>query len=557
LTLTGTVTTSGNLTLGGTLDLSSPPAIGGTAASAGSFTTLSASSTTTLSGGTANGVAYLNGSKVVTTGSALTFDGTNFASTGSLTGSTLKTTRASGAQPEIVLTQTSVASWSIYNPPSSTDLRFYNGSDLLTLNSSGNLGLGVTPSAWYVASANARTFQINNAGFYADTGNSVFLSSNYLFGTSGSETFIASGYANKFLINSGQFRWLTSTASGSAGGAATMTQAMTLDASGNLGIGSTTPSSTGIDTGVTRLFVVAPNSNTGAAATFVSDSVGRNTLFSNQSKTVIGALNVNDTAVSLGTNTAYPLVFATNGSERARIDSSGNFGVGTTSPRTKLDVSGNIYVAAGNQIQITGSAGSTGLQLIGNDASDSTIGTMSAQALVLRTNSTERARIDSSGNFLVGTTSTTNGSLINWYKASGTIETSLGGTTAAQNHIVFANPNGNVGSIQVAASLTTYNATSDYRLKNVIGAVSNSGERIDALEPIEYTWKVDGLRTRGFLAHKFQEVYPHSVNGEKDAVDEEGNPQYQTMQASTAEVIADLVAEIQSLRVRVAQLETN
>jgi hypothetical protein len=103
-----------------------------------------------------------------------------------------------------------------------------------TIDTSGNLGLGVTPSAWYVASANARTLQINNAGFYADTGNSVFLSSNYLFGTSGSETFIASGYANKFLINSGQFRWLTSTASGTAGGAATMTQAMTLDASGNL-----------------------------------------------------------------------------------------------------------------------------------------------------------------------------------------------------------------------------------------------------------------------------------------------------------------------------------
>jgi hypothetical protein len=54
-----------------------PGAIGGGTAAAGSFTTLSASSTTTLSGGTANGVAYLNGSKVVTTGSAITFDGTN------------------------------------------------------------------------------------------------------------------------------------------------------------------------------------------------------------------------------------------------------------------------------------------------------------------------------------------------------------------------------------------------------------------------------------------------------------------------------------------------
>ena len=70
LTLTGTVSTSGNLTLGGTLDLSAYSA-------AGAFSTLSASGAVTLSGGTANGVPYLNGSKVVTTGSALTFDGTN------------------------------------------------------------------------------------------------------------------------------------------------------------------------------------------------------------------------------------------------------------------------------------------------------------------------------------------------------------------------------------------------------------------------------------------------------------------------------------------------
>jgi hypothetical protein len=59
--------------------LASPPAIGGTAPAAGKFTTLESTSTTTLSGGTANGVAYLNGSKAVTTGAALAFDGTNLS----------------------------------------------------------------------------------------------------------------------------------------------------------------------------------------------------------------------------------------------------------------------------------------------------------------------------------------------------------------------------------------------------------------------------------------------------------------------------------------------
>jgi hypothetical protein len=57
------------------------------------------------------------------------------------------------------------------------------------------------------------------------------------------------------------------------------------------------------------------------------------------------------------------------------------------------------------------------------------------------------------------------------------------------------------------------------------------------------------------LAHEFQEVYPSSVSGTKDAVDAEGKPVYQAMQASTSEVIADLVAEIQNLRKRLAALE--
>jgi hypothetical protein len=78
-TLSASSTVSGT---GFSTYLASPPAIGSTAASTGAFTTLSASSTFTLSGGTANGVGYLNGSKVFTTGAALTFDGTNFATTG-------------------------------------------------------------------------------------------------------------------------------------------------------------------------------------------------------------------------------------------------------------------------------------------------------------------------------------------------------------------------------------------------------------------------------------------------------------------------------------------
>jgi hypothetical protein len=126
------------------------------------------------------------------------------------------------------------------------------------------------------------------------------------------------------------------------------------------------------------------------------------------------------------------------------------------------------------------------------------------------------------------------------------------GTNTAQR---FIQNSGTVGSITTSNTGTLYNITSDYRLKTVIGSVTDAGQRIDALEPIEYDWNTGG-RTKGFLAHKFAEVYPNSVHGEKDAVDEKGNPVYQGMQAATSEVMADLIAEIQSLRKRVAQLES-
>jgi hypothetical protein len=101
-------------------------------------------------------------------------------------------------------------------------------------------------------------------------------------------------------------------------------------------------------------------------------------------------------------------------------------------------------------------------------------------------------------------------------------------------------------------SAVVYNTTSDYRLKTVTGAVTGQGSRIDALKPVDYQWKEGNTSARGFLAHEFQAVYPNSVTGTKDAVDANGNPKYQGMQAGTAEVIADLVAEIQSLRQRLA-----
>jgi hypothetical protein len=113
-----------------------------------------------------------------------------------------------------------------------------------------------------------------------------------------------------------------------------------------------------------------------------------------------------------------------------------------------------------------------------------------------------------------------------------------------------------VGLISHNDTVTVYGGTSDYRLKDITGPLTDSGTFIDALKPKVGTWKADGSKFVGFIAHEFAEVSPSSVQGEKDAVDAEGNPKYQGMQASSAEVIANLVAELQSVRARLAALES-
>ena len=250
------------------------------------------------------------------------------------------------------------------------------------------------------------------------------------------------------------------------------------------------------------------------------------------------------------------------GSGQFYKDASGNVGIGTSSP--------NSYGAGYTTAQVNGSSGGLlqatvgGSTIIGELYASQglglvQVGTRTNHPLAFKTNSTEAMRINSSGTVSVGTTG---GDIFN---QSGVVL--LGGTSpyvgvmhasgtaSGSSYALFAYNAGIIGSISQAGTTgVLYNVTSDYRLKTVIGAVSDSGQRIDALQPIEYDWNTGG-RTRGFLAHQFAEVYPNSVSGEKDAVNENGNPVYQGMQPSTPEVMADLIAEIQSLRKRVATLE--
>jgi hypothetical protein len=162
-------------------------------------------------------------------------------------------------------------------------------------------------------------------------------------------------------------------------------------------------------------------------------------------------------------------------------------------------------------------------------------------------NGSERVRIDSSGRLLVGTTTTSFGSRITSFNDSSYTFESQRTTTASEGHIAFSNANGAVGTIFTSGTTTSYNTSSDYRLKNITGPITNSGAYIDSLNPVEGTWKADGSTFVGLIAHEAQEASRTVVaTGVKDGEEMQG------MDYSSAEIIANLIAEIQSLRKRLA-----
>jgi len=170
-------------------------------------------------------------------------------------------------------------------------------------------------------------------------------------------------------------------------------------------------------------------------------------------------------------------------------------------------------------------------------------------------NGSEAMRIDSSQNLLVGTSDSSPNLAFNSrivvQTASGVAGIQVDAfQTITTTCMAFTNSNGQVGGITTNGSATAYNTSSDYRLKDVDGPITNSGAYIDALKPVQGSWKADGSRFIGFIAHEVQEVSETPIaTGEKDGEEMQG------MDYSASELIANLIAEIQSLRARVAQLE--
>jgi hypothetical protein len=274
---------------------------------------------------------------------------------------------------------------------------------------------------------------------------------------------------------------------------------------------------------------------------------------------IINATTTNGVAVS-GDNSGSLALQTNNGTTAVTIDTSQNVGIGTSSPSAPLDIQSN---SGGTAIRVRGraSANAGAIRYFANDnttqrarieSNDTSleINSIASLPITFNTADTERMRITSNGNLLINrTTVLSDGQYcadFNGNTQRGIVLNNSSGTVFA-NLISFASSGSVIASIsQPTSSTVAYNTSSDYRLKENIAPMTGALNKVAQLKPVTYNWKIDGSAGQGFIAHELQAVVPDCVTGEKDAVDKDGNPEYQGV--DTSFLVATLTAAIQELK---------
>jgi hypothetical protein len=295
------------------------------------------------------------------------------------------------------------------------------------------------------------------------------------------------------------------------------------------------------------------------------------------------AIRGTDTNTGIFFPAADTIAFAEGGAEVARFNSSGNLGIGITTPNTELHVQGapttdgsivfneqltattafNALPQSGTMVSLkynTGGdyAGLGGWSVIKENATDGNFA--GAMLFHSRANGgaiTERMRIDSSGRVGVGATSLSNKFTVVDSNDIIRVQTSQTGAVNAGMLLFYDGAGDFCGQItsNPSTNTTSYNTSSDYRLKNTITPMVGALEKVKELKPCTWFWKsAPETLGQGFIAHELAEVCPDAVVGEKDAVEtyfdengvEQTRPKYQMI--DTSFLVATLTAAIQELK---------
>jgi hypothetical protein len=422
--------------------------------------------------------------------------GATTASTGAFTtlGATGVATFSAGSAGAPAITTTGDTNTGMFFPAADTIAFAEGGAEIARFDTSGNLGLGVTPSAWgggykaidvqfgAIANTNAGSVDV------AVTQNAFFNGSNWITKYTGA--------SRRYVMSDGGHSWFNG-ASQTAGNAITLTQAMTLDASGNWILGGTSANG--------RARIV------GAAST---DSIlNLETSTNNYASGIqLNALNANGASYNYisskygstenwyigGNGVDQTLVLKTGGSERARIDSSGNLLVGTTT--------------AGGRLAVT--AGSAAQSPI---ATTSVTGDTAYQAILV-------TKFDND-------------------------------STTSQNFIQFQINNGsaNCGKITAnGANTAAFGSTSDQRVKENIAELPSQLANIMALRPVEFDYieSYGGGHQVGFIAQEIQQVYPDVISTDDSSEKIMSITGWSKTEARLVKAIQEQQAIIESLKAR-------
>ena len=329
------------------------------------------------------------------------------------------------------------------------------------------------------------------------------------------------------------------------------TQAV-IDASGNVGIGQDTPKTT--------LNLGANNSGQGAILTLENtdtsltnnDVIGQIDFYANDGSTNGTGAKVNIKAIATSTaGTLTALTFGTSNStsatavEAMRIDANGNVGIGDNNPLSILHIGGG----SDANVPVTFAPSTGGNAEFRNTSSTGTF------TFTNNNGSSEAMRIDGSGNLLVGTTSSSNTPSQGIALMQNTSVGSIGighanGTSSGNGYMNFAYNGGAIGSVtQSGTTAVLYNTSSDQRLKENIADADDAGSKVDAIQVRKFDWKSDGShQDYGMVAQELQTVAPEAVSGDADSEE--------MMGVDYSKLVPMLVKEIQSLRARVAALES-